>query len=105
MPFAPGGGIDFIGRFMAQRLTTALGQQFIIENRPGAGGSIGVEAGLKSSPDGYTLTLIPSSYSANPSLYKLKFDPVIDIAPIMQVSRYPLLIVVLRRSQRKRRRT
>ena len=94
VPFPPGGGVDFIARFMGQRLTTALGQQFIIENKPGAGGSVGIEAGLKSSPDGYTLTLIPSSYTANPSLYKLKFDPISEIAPIMQVSLYPLLIVV-----------
>jgi tripartite-type tricarboxylate transporter receptor subunit TctC len=94
VPFAAGGGNDFIARFMAQRLTTALGQQHIVENRPGAGGSIGMEAGLKSSPDGYTLTLVPSSYTANPSLYKLKFDPVSDITPIIQISLYPLLIVV-----------
>jgi len=94
VPFAPGGGNDFIARFMAQRLTTAFGQQFIIENRPGGGGSIGVEAGLRSAPDGYTLTLIPSSYTANPSLYKLRYDPMSDIVPIIQISVYPLLVVV-----------
>jgi tripartite-type tricarboxylate transporter receptor subunit TctC len=94
VPFAPGGGNDFIARFMAQRLSTAFGQQFLVENKPGAGGLIGVEAGLKSAPDGYTLTLIPSAYTAFPSLYKLKFDPVGDIAPIIEISRYPLLIVV-----------
>jgi tripartite-type tricarboxylate transporter receptor subunit TctC len=55
--FAPGGGADLIGRTMAQRLTTALGQQFNVENRPGAGGSIGFRSGIKSLPDGYTLTL------------------------------------------------
>jgi tripartite-type tricarboxylate transporter receptor subunit TctC len=94
VPFAPGGGNDFVARFMAQRLTIVFGQQFFIENRPGAGGSIGVEAGLSSPPDGYTLTLIPSSYTANPSLYKLKYDPIRDIAPIVQICVYPLLVIV-----------
>ena len=92
--FAPGGGNDFIARFMAQRLTTVLGQQFIVENKAGAGGSIGFEAGVKSPPDGYTLTLISTSYTANPSLYNLKFDPVADITPIIQLSRGPLIVVV-----------
>ena len=94
VPFAPGGGNDIVARVMTQRLTVALGQQFIVENRPGAGGSIGVEAGLKSPPDGYTLTVIPSSYTANASLYKLKFDPVSDIAPIVQLARSPLVDVI-----------
>src|SRR5438132_11141148 len=94
VPFAPGGGSDVSGRFIAQKLSTALGQQVVVENRAGAGGVIGVEAGLKSPPDGYTLTLIPSSYTAYPSVYKLKFDPVGDLAPIIQISQGPLLVVV-----------
>ena len=94
VPFAPGGGSDFIARFMAQRLTDALGKQFIVENRPGAGGVLGIEAGIKSPPDGYTLTLIASSYTVNPSIYKLKFDPVGDMTPIIQMSQGPLVVVV-----------
>lgn len=94
VPFAPGGGTDFIGRFIAQRLSASLGQQFIVENKPGAGGAIGFEAGVRSPPDGYTLTLISSSYTVNPSLYKIKFDPVADITPIIQLSRGPLIVVV-----------
>jgi tripartite-type tricarboxylate transporter receptor subunit TctC len=94
VPFAPGGGSDFIARFMAQRLTAALGQQVIVENKPGAGGILGIEAGIKSPPDGYTLTLIASSYTVNPSVYKINFDPVNDITPIIQISQGPLLIVV-----------
>src|SRR2546430_17494970 len=70
--FAPGGGNDFIARFMAQRLTVALGQQFIVENKPGAGGTIGFEAGIKSPPVGYTLTLISNSYTVNPANYQLR---------------------------------
>jgi tripartite-type tricarboxylate transporter receptor subunit TctC len=94
VPFAPGGGSDFIARFMAQRLTESLGKQVIVENKPGAGGVLGIEAGIKSPPDGYTLTLIASSYTVNPSVYKLNFDPVSDITPIIQMSQGPLLVVV-----------
>ena len=94
VPFAPGGGNDVIGRFMAQRLTAALGQQVFVENRAGAGGVVGVEAGIKSPPDGYTLTLIPSSYTAYPGVYKLKFDPINDLTAIIQISQGPLLVVV-----------
>src|SRR5205814_7565785 len=68
VPFAPGGGSDFIARFIAQRLTGGLGQQVIVENKPGAGGMLGIEQGVKSPPDGYTLTLIASSYTVNPSI-------------------------------------
>jgi tripartite-type tricarboxylate transporter receptor subunit TctC len=94
VPFAPGGGSDFIGRFMAQRLSDALGKQFIVENKPGAGGVLGIEQGIKAPADGYTLTLIASSYTVNPSVYKIHFDPVADITPIIQISQGPLVVVV-----------
>ncbi len=94
VPFAPGGGSDFIGRFAAQRLTEALGKQVLVENRPGAGGLLGIEAGVRADPDGYTLILIASSYTVNPALYKLKFDPVADITPVVQISQGPMLVVV-----------
>jgi len=94
VPFAPGGGSDFIARFMAQRLTESLGSQVIVENKPGAGGVLGIEQGIKAPADGYTLTLIASSYTVNPSIYKLNFDPVADITPIIQMSQGPLLVVV-----------
>ena len=94
VPFAPGGGSDFIARFMAQRLTESLGSQVIVENKPGAGGVLGIEVGVKAPADGYTLTLIASSYTVNPSIYKLNFDPVTDITPIIQMSQGPLLLVV-----------
>ena len=91
--FVPGGGADIIGRYLAQGLTLAMGQPVVVENKPGAGGLLGVEAGLAAAPDGYTFTLISSSYTVNPSLYKLKFDPVNDMTPIVQVSQGPLLVV------------
>jgi len=94
VPFAPGGGSDFIARFMAQRLTESFGSQVIVENKPGAGGVLGIELGVKAPADGYTLTLIASSYTVNPSVYKLNFDPVTDITPIIQLSQGPLLVVV-----------
>ncbi|MFM8548140.1 MAG: tripartite tricarboxylate transporter substrate-binding protein, partial [Betaproteobacteria bacterium] len=94
MPFATGGGSDFIGRFMAQRLGQALGQPMVVENRPGAGSTLGIEMVVKAPPDGYTLGLIASSYTVTPSLYRLKFDPVADITPITQFSQGPMLVVV-----------
>jgi tripartite-type tricarboxylate transporter receptor subunit TctC len=94
VPFAPGGGSDFIARYSARRLSEELKQPFIVENKPGAGGNIGAEQGIKSPPDGYTLTLIASSYTVNPSVYKINFDPVADMTPIVQISQGPLLIVV-----------
>src|SRR5258705_10660660 len=93
-PFAPGGGTDFIGRVAAQKLTEAVKQQVIVDNRPGAGGTLGAELGAKSPPDGYTFTVIAGSYAVNPAIYKLAFDPVNDITPIIQFSEGPLLVVV-----------
>lgn len=92
-PFAPGGGTDFIARVAAAKLTEALGQQVIVENRPGAGGTLGAEVGAKAAPDGYTYTLIAGSYSVNPAIYKIAFDPVNDITPVIQLSQGPMLVV------------
>ena len=94
VPFAPGGGSDFIGRFIAQKLSERLGQQFIVDNRPGAGGNLGAEVALKSAPDGYTLLLISGSYTVNPSLYKLPYDSGNDISPIIQLSQGPYVVAV-----------
>ena len=94
-PFAPGGGTDFIARLIATKLTEAIkGPQFIVENRPGAGATIGTELGVKAPPDGYTLTMVAASYTVNPSLYKLSFDPVTDIQPIIQIAKGPFLVSV-----------
>jgi tripartite-type tricarboxylate transporter receptor subunit TctC len=93
VPFAPGGGTDIMARLIAQHLTASFGNSFFVENKPGAGGLIGIETGVKAAPDGYTLLLVSSSYSVNPALYKLNFDPVSDIAAIIQISQSPLLLV------------
>jgi len=93
-PFAPGGGTDFIARVAAQKLNEALKVPVIVENRPGAGGTLGAELGSRAAPDGYTFTVIAGSYAVNPSIYKLAFDPVNDITPVIQFSQGPLLVVV-----------
>ena len=92
--FAPGGGSDFIARLVAVRMSEKLGQPVIVENRPGAGGNLGASTALKSPADGYTLFLAAASYTVNPALYKLTFDPIKDITPIAQLARGPFIIAV-----------
>ena len=93
VPFAPGGGSDFIGRFIAERLTKSLGQTVLVDNRPGAGGLLGIELGVKAPADGHTFILVASSYSVNPAVFKLKFDPVTDITPVSQISQGPMVLL------------
>lgn len=93
VPFAPGGGSDFIGRFIADKLGKPLGQPVLVDNRPGAGGLLGIELGVKAPGDGYTFILIASSYCVNPSIFKLKFDPLADITPVAQISQGPMVLV------------
>ncbi|MBI2293036.1 MAG: tripartite tricarboxylate transporter substrate binding protein, partial [Betaproteobacteria bacterium] len=84
--FAPGGGTDTTARAMSQKLTDALGQQVVVDNRPGAAGNIATEMVAKATPDGYTLLMgTIAALSINPSLYsKLPFDPLKDFTPITQ---------------------
>ncbi len=85
--FAPGGGIDVVSRFYAQRLTESLGQSFVVENRPGAGGTIASEVVAKSPPDGYTLIMVSVTHAINATLYsKLPYDSIKDFAPISPVA-------------------
>jgi tripartite-type tricarboxylate transporter receptor subunit TctC len=94
LPFPPGGGTDILGRVIAERLTTQLGQPVVIENRGGAGGNVGAEAAAHSAPDGYTLVLVAPSLAISPSLYsKLNYDPVKDFAPITLVGTVPNVMV------------
>jgi tripartite-type tricarboxylate transporter receptor subunit TctC len=86
LPYAPGGATDAIGRPWAEKLTQAFGQQFVIENRGGAGGMIGAEAAAKSAPDGYTLFLTPNApLSVLPTLRKTPYDPVKSFEPVGRV--------------------
>lgn len=96
-PYAPGGSTDMLTRALASKLTEALGQTVVADNRPGAGGNIGADIAAKSPADGYTILLAPVSPMAiNVSLYgsKLPFNPERDFAPITLVAKVPLVIVV-----------
>jgi tripartite-type tricarboxylate transporter receptor subunit TctC len=91
----PGGAADVVGRLRGQLLSERLGQQFVIENRPGAGGNLAVEAALKAAPDGYTLLMIGSNNARNVTLYdNLSFDFVRDIAPVASIVRGVGVLVV-----------
>lgn len=89
-----GGGIDLLARIMAPRFSELLGQPVIVDNRPGAGGTIGYEYGIRAAPDGCTLTIISSTYTVNPSFYPLKFDAVSDCSPISHLVQFPHVVVV-----------
>jgi len=95
IPFAPGGPIDTVGRLIGERLREPLGQPFIIDNRAGAGGSIGLRAAAQSPPDGYALVLTSSSLAILPAIYaNLGFDPRIDLTPVSLVAEIATTIVV-----------
>ncbi len=96
VPFAPGGNTDVQARLIGHKLTAALGQQVIVDNRPGAGGTIGVDMAAKSTPDGYTIVMASfGNILVGPSLYKkLPYDPVKDFDPIILISEPAGLIVV-----------
>lgn len=92
VPFAPGGGTDIVARAMAQKLTEALGQSVIVDNRAGGGGTIGAETAVRSVADGYTLAMVSGSYAANAALFKLPYDPVNDVTPISLIGQTGFLV-------------
>jgi tripartite-type tricarboxylate transporter receptor subunit TctC len=93
--FAAGGGADIIARLIGQAVSERLGQQIVVDNRPGAGTNIGTEVVVKAAPDGYTLLLVNSPAAINTTLYdNLSFDFVRDIAPVASIGRVPLVMVV-----------
>ncbi len=94
VPFPPAGATDIVGRIVAQKLEERLGKAVVVENKPGAGGSIGSDIVAKSAPDGYTLLMATSStHSIGPSLQKLPYDPMKDFAPILHVANIPNVLV------------
>jgi tripartite-type tricarboxylate transporter receptor subunit TctC len=96
VPVPPGGARDILAPLIGQWLTERLGQPFVIENRPGAGTNIGVEAVVRASADGYTLLLIPQSVTTNATLYEnLSFNFIRDIVPIAMISSLPLVMEVI----------
>ena len=94
VPQSAGGSTDLVARPLAQRLADALGQSVVVDNRPGAGSVVGTDLVAKAAPDGYTLLAVAASVTMSPSLYKLPFDPLRDLAPISQLSSLPNILVV-----------
>ncbi|HEX2830128.1 MAG TPA: tripartite tricarboxylate transporter substrate binding protein [Burkholderiales bacterium] len=96
IPFSPGGAADVPGRLLADRLTKVLGQQIVIDNRPGAGSTIGAEAAAKAAPDGYTLFMISNTHFVSAALYgrKLNYDSLNDYTPVTQITAAPNVLVV-----------
>jgi tripartite-type tricarboxylate transporter receptor subunit TctC len=93
--FPPGGGVDIVARLMGQWLSQRLGQQVVIDNKPGAGGNIATETVVRAPPDGYTLTYVGPVAAINASFYKnLGFDFIRDIAPVASFMRVPLVLEV-----------
>lgn len=96
VPQSAGGSTDLVARPLAQKLSEAFKQAIVIDNRTGAGSTIGTDLVAKAAPDGYTLLAVAASFSMSPSLYrKLPFDPIRDFAPITQLSAFPNILVVL----------
>ena len=94
VPYPPGGPTDIVARVVAQKLQDAMGQPFVIENRPGAGGNPGAEAVARSAPDGHTLVVATTAHAINPSLFsKLSYQLMKDFAPVSQLTAGPLVIV------------
>jgi tripartite-type tricarboxylate transporter receptor subunit TctC len=95
VPFAAGGPTDVIGRMVAERLSDAWGQQLYVENMPGAGGNLGVEAAGRAVPDGYTIVVVSTGFIINPSMYsKIGYDPIKDFTPISLVAASPNIVTV-----------
>lgn len=93
VPFPPGGMADVVSRILGQHLSEAWGQQVVVENRAGAGGTIGTSAVVKAAPDGYTLMAVFDTHAAAPYLYKINYDLLQDLTPISMVARSPMLLV------------
>jgi len=85
IPFPPGGSNDILGRFLAQKMSERLGQNVLADNRAGADGIIGAELASRSTPDGYTILIISTSYSQNPAIHKMPFDPAKALVAIAQI--------------------
>src|SRR3954470_20961660 len=95
VPSPPAGGTDIVGRVLADHFTKAFGQQFFVDNKPGAGNLIGIEAAARAAPDGYTLLMTASTLALNTALYKkVPYDPVKDFAPITLAATAPNILIV-----------
>jgi putative tricarboxylic transport membrane protein len=95
VPFTPGGGTDILARLIAQKLNESWGQPVVVDNRPGAAGTVGTAFVAKAAGDGHTLLIVPAGYAGNPGLYKkLPYDHTRDLAPVSWLASGPLILVV-----------
>ncbi|MCC6474803.1 MAG: tripartite tricarboxylate transporter substrate binding protein, partial [Burkholderiales bacterium] len=96
VPFTPGGSADIFARPIAQKMSESMGQQVVVENRPGSGGVIGTEVAAKATPDGHTLMMgLTANVAVNPALYpKLPYDPLRDFAAVTLIASAPYVLVV-----------
>jgi tripartite-type tricarboxylate transporter receptor subunit TctC len=95
VPFTPGGGTDILARLIAQKVNESWGQPVVVDNRPGASGTVGTAYVAKAAPDGHTLLIVPAGYAGNPSLYKkLPYDQTRELAPVSRLASGPLTLVV-----------
>jgi tripartite-type tricarboxylate transporter receptor subunit TctC len=94
VPFPPGGQTDVVARALSQKLSESFGMSVVVDNRPGAAGSIGSEIGVKAPADGYTMLLVSTSYTGNAALYKLPYDPLNDITPIVMIGEIANMVTV-----------
>jgi tripartite-type tricarboxylate transporter receptor subunit TctC len=95
VPFAPGGANDVVVRAIQQPLAEALGQPIVVENRGGAGGSLGTGYAARQKPDGYTILMAATGFAVNPSLYrKVSYDPLKDFEPVAEVTTFPVIYTV-----------
>jgi len=92
VPFAAGGSTDVAARLVGQHLSRALGQQVVVENKPGANGNLGTEQVAKAAPDGHTILVMPEALVTNPHVYKVNYDAIKDLIPVVQISRQPIVM-------------
>jgi tripartite-type tricarboxylate transporter receptor subunit TctC len=94
VPFPFGGQTDIVARMLAQKLTETFKQTVVVDNRPGGGGTIGTEIAVRTNPDGYSMIMVSASYATNASLYKLSYDPVNDVVPIVLIGETGFVVTV-----------
>ncbi len=94
VPFTPGGSNDLVGRVLSQKFHETWGQPVIIDNRPGGGSTIGIDLVVRAAPDGYTLLTTSGGIAINVSLYKLPFNPITDLSPVILLAQMPYLMAV-----------
>lgn len=93
VPFAPGGGTDIVGRILAQQMTSVFGQSVVVDNRPGAGGSMGEEMIARATPDGYTIGMV-SGYGTNAAIYRLSYDQVYDVHALIAIGDSGMIVAL-----------